>query len=126
MSGSHTPPGVINPVKRALAEGRTQLGCGFAQFCSPEFARILKAAGFHWPYLDGELSNFLLDTMQDIYRVACLIAFYPIVRVSDLQYHLLARALDCGAQGIIFPRVESPELLERAVSWTKFPPTGVR
>ena len=26
----------------------------------------------------------------------------------------------------MFPRVESPELLERAISWTKFPPAGVR
>jgi 2-keto-3-deoxy-L-rhamnonate aldolase RhmA len=38
----------------------------------------------------------------------------------------VARALDCGAQGVIFPRVESRELLEQAVSWTKFPPVGVR
>jgi 2-dehydro-3-deoxyglucarate aldolase/4-hydroxy-2-oxoheptanedioate aldolase len=43
-----------------------------------------------------------------------------------MQYALVARALDCGAQGVIFPRVESPELLERAVSWTRFPPMGVR
>src|SRR5437867_10672516 len=50
----------------------------------------------------------------------------PIVRVADMQYSLIARALDCGAQGVIFPRVESPELLQRAVSWTKFPPVGVR
>jgi 2-dehydro-3-deoxyglucarate aldolase/4-hydroxy-2-oxoheptanedioate aldolase len=28
--------------------------------------------------------------------------------------------------GIIFPRVESPELLAQAVSWTKFPPVGIR
>ena len=48
------------------------------------------------------------------------------MRVADLQYSLVSRALDCGAQGIIFPRVESPELLEKAVSWTKFPPVGVR
>ncbi len=50
----------------------------------------------------------------------------PIVRVGDMQYSLVARALDCGAQGVIFPRVESPELLATAVSWTKFPPLGVR
>jgi 2-dehydro-3-deoxyglucarate aldolase/4-hydroxy-2-oxoheptanedioate aldolase len=48
------------------------------------------------------------------------------VRVADLQYGLVARALDCGAEGVIFPRVESVELLERAVSWTKFPPVGIR
>jgi 2-dehydro-3-deoxyglucarate aldolase/4-hydroxy-2-oxoheptanedioate aldolase len=46
--------------------------------------------------------------------------------VADLQYPLVARALDSGAQGIIFPRMEDPKLLETALSWTKFPPVGVR
>ena len=55
-----------------------------------------------------------------------MVGLSPIVRVADLQYSLIARALDCGAQGVIFPRVESPELLERAISWTKFPPVGIR
>ena len=31
-----------------------------------------------------------------------------------------------GFEGVIFPRVESPELLEKEVSWTRFPPLGVR
>ncbi len=48
------------------------------------------------------------------------------MRVADLQYSLVARALDNGAMGIIFPRVESRELLEKAVSWCRFPPVGVR
>jgi 2-dehydro-3-deoxyglucarate aldolase/4-hydroxy-2-oxoheptanedioate aldolase len=39
---------------------------------------------------------------------------------------LIARALDIGADGIVLPRVDSPELLERAVSWTKYPPAGIR
>jgi 2-dehydro-3-deoxyglucarate aldolase/4-hydroxy-2-oxoheptanedioate aldolase len=46
--------------------------------------------------------------------------------VADINYGLTARALDCGAQGIIFPRMEDPRLLETALSWTKFPPAGVR
>jgi 2-dehydro-3-deoxyglucarate aldolase/4-hydroxy-2-oxoheptanedioate aldolase len=49
-----------------------------------------------------------------------------VVRVADLQYSLVARALDCGAQGIIFPRMEDPKLLENALRWTKFPPLGTR
>ena len=64
--------------------------------------------------------------MQDVCRVSSLIDLTPLVRVADVQYALVARALDCGAEGVIFPRVESPELLERAVTWTKFPPTGTR
>ena len=116
----------INPVKQALAAGKTQLGCGFAQLRSPDVARILAAAGFHWAFLDAEHGGFDIETLQDICRVSVLAGLSPIVRVADLQYALIARALDNGADGIIFPRVESPELLERAVSWTKFPPTGIR
>jgi 2-dehydro-3-deoxyglucarate aldolase/4-hydroxy-2-oxoheptanedioate aldolase len=116
----------INPVKAALAEGRMQLGCGFGTFRSPEVPRMLKSAGFDWAFVDTEHGGFDLETVQDICRVSNLVGFVPIVRVADLQYALVARALDVGAGGIIFPRVESPELLEKAISWTKFPPVGIR
>ena len=71
----------------------------------------------------AEFTSALSDTRNAVANYA---GFCPIVRVADLQYALVARALDCGAQGIIFPRVESSELLEKAVSWTKFPPAGIR
>lgn len=115
-----------NLVKQALAEGRMQLGCGFGTFRSPEVPRMLLAAGFQWAFIDTEHGGFDLETVQDICRVSNLIGFLPVVRVADLQYPLVSRALDVGAGGIIFPRVESPEMLEKAVSWTKFPPVGVR
>src|SRR6266496_904946 len=115
-----------NSVKQALAEGKLQLGTGFGQLRSPEVPRILAAAGFHWAFIDTEHGGFDLETVQDICRVARLVGLCPIVRVGDMQYTLVARALDCGAMGIIFPRVESPEMLEKAVSWTKFPPLGIR
>jgi 2-dehydro-3-deoxyglucarate aldolase/4-hydroxy-2-oxoheptanedioate aldolase len=115
-----------NTVKRALAEGRVQLGAAFAQLRSPEFPRILAAAGFSWAFIDTEHGGFDGETVQDICRVSNLCGFCPLVRVADMQYPLVARALDWGAQGVVFPRVESPELLEKAVSWTRFPPAGVR
>ncbi|MDQ6706532.1 MAG: aldolase/citrate lyase family protein [Acidobacteriota bacterium] len=116
----------VNTVKKALAEGKMQLGTGFGQLRSPEIARILAAAGFEWAFIDTEHGGFDLETVQDICRVSLLAGLSPIVRVGDLQYPMVARSLDCGAQGIIFPRVESPELLAQAVSWTKFPPLGMR
>jgi 2-dehydro-3-deoxyglucarate aldolase/4-hydroxy-2-oxoheptanedioate aldolase len=115
-----------NTVKQALREGRVQLGTGFWQLRSPDALRTLAAAGFDWAFLDTEHGNFDLETIQDLARIAVRTGISPIVRVADLQYSLVARALDCGAEGIIFPRVESPELLEKAVSWTKFPPVGIR
>ena len=115
-----------NTVKQALAQGRLQLGTNFGQIRSPEIGRILAAAGFHWAFIDTEHGNFDIETVNDICKAANQAGLAPIVRVADLQYSLVARALDCGAQGIIFPRVESPELLRTAISWTKFPPVGIR
>jgi 2-dehydro-3-deoxyglucarate aldolase/4-hydroxy-2-oxoheptanedioate aldolase len=116
----------INLVKQALAEGKVQLGTNFGQIRSAEVAKILAAAGFHWAFLDTEHGGFDLETVQDICRVAVMSGLSPVVRVADMQYSLVARSLDCGAQGIIFPRVECPELLAKAVSWCRFPPDGVR
>ncbi len=116
----------INHVKKALAEGKVQIGTNFGQLRSQEVAKILAAAGFHWAFLDTEHGGFDLETVQDICRIAVAVGLAPIVRVADLQYPLVARALDCGAQGVIFPRVESPDLLAKAVSWCRFPPAGVR
>ncbi len=93
---------------------------------SPEILRILAAAGLDWTYIDSEHGGFDLETLQDLIRAANESGLCPIVRVGDLQYPLIARALDCGAQGVLFPRVESPELLAQAISWTRFPPEGVR
>lgn len=115
-----------NIVKQALREGRVQLGTGFWQFRSEDALRTLAAAGFDWAFIDTEHGNFSTETIQDLARIAVRTGISPIVRVAELQYSLVARALDCGAEGIIFPRVEEPALLEQAVSWTKFPPVGVR
>ncbi len=116
----------INQVKKALAEGKVQLGTGFGQFRSQDAVRIFAQAGFHWAFIDTEHGGFDLETVQDLCRISVLVGLCPIVRVAEMQYSLVTRALDSGAQGIIFPRVESPELLEKAVTWTKFPPAGIR
>jgi 2-dehydro-3-deoxyglucarate aldolase/4-hydroxy-2-oxoheptanedioate aldolase len=117
---------LTNTTKQALAEGKTVYGCAFNTLRSPEVARILAAAGFDYTYLDAEHGVFGIENIHDICRAAADTGITPLVRVADLQYSLIARALDNGAQGIIFPRVESPDLLAEAISWMKFPPVGIR
>src|ERR1700690_1882645 len=115
-----------NLVKQNLRAGKLQLGTGFGQLRSPEIPKMLAAAGFQWAFIETEHGGIDLEPVKDICRVSVMAGLSPIVRVGDMQYSLVARALDCGAQGIIFPRVESPELLEQGVSWPKLPPMGIR
>lgn len=115
-----------NPLKQALREGRAQLGCGMQHLYSEDVLRVLAAAGMRWAFVDAEHGSFGQEALMSICRFAPRVGLTPVVRVADINYGLVARALDCGAQGIIFPRIEDPAVLEQAVSWTKFPPMGKR
>ncbi|MBI1355119.1 MAG: aldolase [Acidobacteria bacterium] len=116
----------LNPVKKLVREGGVALGIGQNQLTTTEFPRMAAAAGFDWLFLDAEHGPFTTETLQEITKTCLQTPVSPILRVADFQYDLVARALDGGAEGIIFPRVESPDVLRNAVSWAKFPPRGVR
>jgi 2-keto-3-deoxy-L-rhamnonate aldolase RhmA len=117
---------IENRVKRALKEGKTVIGTMVTELRVPEVARIIKAAGFDFMFIDTEHSSIGYETLAEIVRMGRGIELSSIVRVTDDEYHLIARVLDIGAQGIMVPRVESPERVRRVVSYVKFPPLGVR
>ncbi len=109
-----------------LRAGETVFGCSQQFYTSSEIPRLFAAAGFDFLFVDGEHGGFDLETIQASIAAAAASGITPLVRVCELLYSQVARVLDLGAQGVIFPRVEDARLLETAISWTKFPPRGVR
>jgi len=115
-----------NVTKDKLGRGETVFGCLVQHFRSSEVLRVFAAAGFDYAFIDAEHSGFDLETIQEMIHAAVQSGVTPLVRVGELSYSLQARFLDVGAQGIILPRVESPEELRESISWMKFPPCGKR
>ena len=115
-----------NSAKEKLKAGNVVVGSQIQQFRSTEPPRIFAAAGAEFLWIDMEHGSFDFETVQDIVRATADAGPTPIVRVGDLQYTLVARALDLGAQGVILPRLEAVEQLREAISWTRFPPDGRR
>lgn len=115
-----------NHTLNLLSEGKVAFGCAIQCYRSPEVARALAAAGFDYVFIDMEHGGFGFETVQDMIGAAARSGITPIVRVGELLYSLVSRLLDVGAQGIVFPRVEEPRLLEEALSWIKYPPVGKR
>jgi 2-keto-3-deoxy-L-rhamnonate aldolase RhmA len=115
-----------NRTREILASGGVALGLIQNGFPTPEVSKMITAAGFDWLFLDTEHGPFHTETVHAIIQACLQTPMTPIVRVADFQYDLVARTLDAGAEGIIFPRTESPEQLAKAVSWAKYPPNGVR
>lgn len=117
---------LVNHTRERLSRGETVFGSGLQVYRSVEVPRAFAAAGFDYVFIDMEHSSFDLETVHDMIAASLAAGITPIVRVAELAYSLVARLLDCGAQGIILPRVEDPKLLAEALSWMRFPPLGKR
>ena len=116
----------LNRTKQRLQQGRVAVGISHSQLGTAEIPKMFAAANLDWVFLDSEHSPFSSDTLHDLIRAYLMTDVTVVVRVCDFQYDLVSRALDSGAEGIIFPRCEDPEQLAQAIRGAKFPPQGRR
>ena len=115
-----------NTVKQRLANGETVIGTMVQEVSTPAIAQIFKQVGFDFFMVDMEHGSFSLETAAHILRVGRLLDMCPLVRVASPEYHLIARALDQGAMGIMLPRVETRHHVETLIEAMKYPPVGKR
>jgi len=115
-----------NTIKAKLREGGTVVGTCLTDYVGAEVVTILKAAGMDFAFVDTEHSPTDYREIQTLVRVARAADVIPLVRVTQSEYFLIARALDVGAMGIIAPRIHSVEQARSVVSAMKFPPAGGR
>lgn len=114
-----------NAFKHALAEGKLQIGL-WSSLCSNIAAEIISDSGFDWILFDTEHSpNEIPDLVRQL-QAAQRGTATPIVRPAWNDIVLAKRALDIGAQTLLFPYVQNVEEAKRAVSSTRYPPQGIR
>jgi 2-keto-3-deoxy-L-rhamnonate aldolase RhmA len=115
-----------NPIKHRLAEGGFAFGTMVFEFFTPGMAQIAAAAGAEFVLYDMEHSGAGIDTIKAQMAACRGLGPVPMVRVPTTQYHFIARCLDTGAMGIMVPMVESVAQARDIVSFTRYPPHGVR
>jgi 4-hydroxy-2-oxoheptanedioate aldolase len=115
----------VNAFKRALAEGRTQIGL-WTSLGTGTAAEILGGAGFDWLLIDTEHSPTELPMVLDQLRALEGTGVTPIVRPAWNDVVIIKRLLDLGVQTLLVPYVQSAEEARRAVAATRYPPEGVR
>ncbi|MDO9545778.1 MAG: aldolase/citrate lyase family protein [Pelolinea sp.] len=115
-----------NPLRLKLEAGETIYGTMAQDSRSPSISLIMEQAGCDFMFFDMEHGPNDIGVVADMVKVARGTKVVPLVRVPDDQYHLMARILDAGAMGIMIPRIESKEQVERIIQNTHYPPLGVR
>jgi 2-keto-3-deoxy-L-rhamnonate aldolase RhmA len=91
-----------------------------------DVVRVARSTGHDAVLIDLEHSSMSLDVAAQLCATAGDLGMTPFVRVPEREYGAIGRLLDCGAQGIIAPRIETvaeAELVSRAC---RFAPRGQR
>jgi 4-hydroxy-2-oxoheptanedioate aldolase len=114
-----------NSFKRALREGRAQIGL-WSSLSSNYSVEVIAGAGYDWILLDMEHSPNDLESLLAQLQAAAPYATHPVVRVPWNDMVTVKRVLDVGAQSLLVPYVQNAEEAKAAVANTRYPPAGVR
>ena len=115
-----------NAVKQKLAAGGTALGSMIFEFFTPGMPRLLKNAGAEYALYCMEHTGASFETLKPQFALCRALGVVPMVRVPGTEYDFIARALDCGALGVMVPLVDTAEQAQFIVSCTRYPPAGGR
>src|ERR1700761_2852910 len=115
-----------NRAKNMLKANELVLCMGVNQLRTPNIAMMAAACGFDALYIDLEHNPTSLETAAGICVAALGLGITPIARVSSHDPHDQTRILDCGAQGVMVPHINSAAEARAVVEACRFPPLGHR
>ncbi len=91
------------------------LSMDFVQFLTPQPDFVI---------VEMEHSHFAWPDVAACLRMLNLLGVLSLVRIPEISYSSVSLALDAGADGVLVPRVRTPDEVERAVEAMLLPPHG--
>ncbi|MDE2430803.1 MAG: 2-dehydro-3-deoxyglucarate aldolase [Burkholderiales bacterium] len=115
-------------MKQNLRPRNAMIGC-WITLASPAVAEAIAHCGFDWLLVDAEHApNDTGDIAAQLRAIdaACAngASVSVAVRVPVNDATLVKRAMDCGAQTIMFPTIETVEEAKAAIASMRFPQNG--
>ncbi len=115
----------LEELKAKIAEGKMAFGI-FVTFADCAISEIAGYAGCDFVWIDAE--HGALDRREIFHHImaAQSAGAAAFVRVPGVDPHFVKAIMDMGADGIIFPFIDSKEKAELAVKSCTYPPAGMR
>ncbi len=110
----------VSEIRALLAQDKPTVGT-WLQLPSPDVAELMARAGYDWVAVDMEHGSFGRHELPDIFRGIECGGSVPFARLPEASRQNIKSALEAGAQGLIFPMIESREQLDKAVGWSIYP-----
>ncbi len=113
-------------LKKKVTSSANIRGAMIFEFFSPGIPIILKNAGCEFIIFDMEHGGLSLDQFKTLAIISNAHKIAPLIRIPEVNYNYVARALDLGASGIMAPMVDTSEDALKIINSSKYPPKGKR
>ncbi len=116
---------IENKTKARLKAGQAVVGSWLA-VPSWVSARFMAQLGFDYLTVDMEHQPIGIEAAAAMFATIAASGVTPLARVPWNTPENIKRVLDCGAQGIVVPMVNTRAEAEAAVAAAKYPTAGIR
>ena len=113
-------------LKQKVTASIQMRGAMVFEFFSPGIPIILKNAGCEFVIFDMEHGGLSLEQFKTLSIISNSNKIAPFIRIPEIKYNYVARALDLGASGVMVPMVNTPDDALKIVHSSKYPPQGKR
>ena len=113
-------------LKQKVTASTQMRGAMVFEFFSPGIPIILKNAGCEFVIFDMEHGGLSLERFKTLSIISNTNKIAPFIRIPEIKYNYVARALDLGASGVMVPMVNTPDDAIKIVRSSKYPPQGKR
>ena len=113
-------------LKEKLLSGQKIYGTMIRIVRNPAICYLAKNSGLDFVMYDCEHSGFSMESLHDLFITGNALGLGGFLRVPNLAKEYISRALDQGAQGVMVPMLETPEMAKDLVKYSKYHPIGAR
>lgn len=100
------------------------LGTTMIMLNSPVILEKMAASKLDFILMDAEHGFFDAQNVIPMLHSCRMLGIPGFVRVQDSEYHLVAKLIDMGADGVMIPRVETLEQIQTVIDAVYFAPIG--
>lgn len=114
-----------NTLQEKIARKQQVFGL-FVSIPHPIVIEMIGHANYDFVIIDLEHTATSMESVEEMIRAAELVGITPLVRIAKVERTEILKVLDCGAQGIVIPHVETLSQVKEAVHHAYYHPLGMR
>jgi 2-keto-3-deoxy-L-rhamnonate aldolase RhmA len=113
-------------LKTKLKDGGLVVGTMISEIRNPNLAYMLAQSRFDFFVIDNEHGSYSPETISDMIAATRGAGISTIVRIPEIRRETILKPLDCGADGLLVPQVNTAHQAKEIITHAKYPPLGNR